>query len=65
MEKQYNNNSENVQQEGETVLFSFRLLSEEEQRIAYAVLSGMQLQKQLDSQHETQERLSDPSISKI
>lgn len=42
----------NFQKEGEAVLFGFRLLSEEEQRIAYAILSGMQLQKQLDFQHE-------------
>lgn len=42
----------NIQKEGEAVLFGFRLLSEEEQRIAYAILSGMQLQKQLDIQHE-------------
>ena len=42
----------NIQKEGEAVLFGFRLLSEEEQRIAYAILSGMQLQKQLDFQHE-------------
>lgn len=41
-----------IQKEGEAVLFGFRLLSEEEQRIAYAILSGMQLQKQLDFQHE-------------
>lgn len=42
----------NIQKEGEAVLFGFRLLSEEEQLIAYAILSGMQLQKQLDFQHE-------------
>lgn len=42
----------NIQKEGEAVLFGFRLLSEEEQRIAYAILNGMRLQKQLDFQHE-------------
>lgn len=47
------NQTKNIQKEGEAVLFGFRLLSEDEQRIAYAVLSGMQLQKQLDFQHET------------
>lgn len=46
------NQTRNIQKEGEAVLFGFRLLSEEEQRIAYAILSGMQLQKQLDFQHE-------------
>lgn len=46
------NQTRNIQKEGEAVLFGFRLLSEEEQRIAYAILSGMQLQKKLDFQHE-------------
>lgn len=46
------NQTRDIQKEGEAVLFGFRLLSEEEQRIAYAILSGMQLQKQLDFQHE-------------
>lgn len=37
-------------QEGASVLRFFRLLTDEEQRIAYAILEGMQLQKALDSQ---------------
>lgn len=40
---------ESIQKEGSALLFGFRLLSEDEQRIAYAVLEGMRLQKQLDS----------------
>jgi len=37
-------------QEGVNILRFFRLLSDEEQRIAYAILEGMRLQKDLDSQ---------------
>lgn len=40
----------NVKSEGGAILQIFRLLSAEEQRIAYAVLEGMRLQKDLDSQ---------------
>lgn len=40
----------NVRNEGSAILQFFRLLTDEEQRIAYAVLEGMQLQKALDSQ---------------
>ena len=47
-----NQKTENFQKEGCALLFGFRLLSEEEQRIAYAVLEGMKLQKQLDSQRK-------------
>lgn len=36
--------------EAETVIRAFRLLSGEEQRIAYAVLEGMNLQKKLEEQ---------------
>ncbi len=46
--------SESIQKEGSALLFGLRLLSEEEQRIAYAVLEGMKLQKQLDSQKANQ-----------
>ncbi len=41
-----------VSGEGGVVLQIFRLLNDEEQRIAYAVLEGMRLQKALDSQHK-------------
>mgnify|MGYP001073083518 FL=1 len=37
-------------QEGAQVLAFLRMLGTEEQRIAYAVLEGMRLQKNLDSQ---------------
>ncbi len=40
--------------EGVSVLRFFRLLSDEEQRIAYAILEGMRLQKDLDSQARTE-----------
>jgi len=40
----------NIQDEGRALLFGLRLLNEDEQRIAYAVLEGMRLQKRLDSQ---------------
>ncbi len=40
-------------QEGVNILQIFRLLSNEEQRIAYAVLEGMRLQKDLDSQNQS------------
>ena len=36
------------QQEGSAILLSFRLLSEDEQKIAYAILEGMRLQRNLD-----------------
>lgn len=39
-----------INSEGGAILQIFRLLSDEEQRIAYAVLEGMRLQKDLDSQ---------------
>ena len=38
--------------EGAAVLRLFRLLSGEDQRIAYAVLEGMQLQQKLDAQRK-------------
>lgn len=40
--------------EGASVLQFFRLLTDEEQRIAYAILKGMRLQKGLDSQGKEQ-----------
>ena len=42
----------NVRNEGCAILQFFRLLTDEEQRIAYAVLEGMRLQKALDSQNQ-------------
>lgn len=42
----------NIKCEGSAILQFFRLLSNEEQRIAYAVLEGMRLQKDLDSQSQ-------------
>lgn len=41
---------EKIQKEGSALLFGMRLLSEEEQRVVFALLEGMKLQKQLDSQ---------------
>lgn len=46
----------NIQKEGKALLFGFRLLTEEEQRIVYAILEGMQLQKQLDAQRTNKEQ---------
>lgn len=40
----------NANGEGGAILQIFRLLTDEEQRIAYAILEGMRLQKALDSQ---------------
>lgn len=40
----------NIKGESGAILQIFRLLSDEEQRIAYAILEGMRLQKALDSQ---------------
>lgn len=40
-------------QEGVNILRVFRALGDEEQRIAYAVLEGMRLQKDLDSQQQS------------
>ena len=42
-----------INSEGGAILQIFRLLSDEEQRIAYAVLEGMRLQKDLDSQKQS------------
>lgn len=41
---------QSINSEGGAILQIFRLLSDEEQRIVYAVLEGMRLQKDLDSQ---------------
>lgn len=43
--------AKNVEGEGGAILQVFRLLSDEEQRIAYAILEGMRLQKDLASQN--------------
>ena len=40
--------------EGGMILQFFRVLSGEEQRIAYAILGGMRLQKDLDAQNRDQ-----------
>lgn len=40
-------------QEGVNILRVFRALEDEEQRIAYAILEGMRLQKALDSQEQS------------
>ncbi len=42
--------------EAETVIRAFRLLSGEEQRIAYAVLEGMNLQKKLEEQRNLKQQ---------
>lgn len=46
--------SQDKKTEGTSVLQILRLLSNEEQRIAYAILEGMRLQKTLDSQGQKQ-----------
>lgn len=43
--------AKDINDEGGAILQVFRLLTPEEQRIACAVLDGMQLQKLLDAQH--------------
>lgn len=42
----------NIQKEGSALLFGLRLLTTEEQQIAYALLEGMRLQKKLDAQRK-------------
>lgn len=37
-------------QEAAAILYALRLLNNEDQRIAYAILQGMSLQKRLDEQ---------------
>lgn len=44
--------AKNINGEGGAILQIFRYLSAEEQRIACAILDGMDLQKQLDSQRQ-------------
>lgn len=44
----------NINSEGGAILQIFRLLNDEEQRIAYAILEGMRLQKSLDTQYQQQ-----------
>ena len=46
----YRQCGKSINSEGGAILQIFRLLSDEEQRIAYAVLEGMRLQKDLNSQ---------------
>ena len=43
---------ENIKAEGVRMLQFLRALGTEDQRIAYAVLEGMQLQKQFDAQRK-------------
>jgi len=50
--------AKNVNGEGGAILQVFRHLSAEEQRIACAILDGMQLQRQLDTQKQVQETAS-------
>lgn len=44
----HNVEARDFQQEGSAILLGFRLLSEDEQKIAYAILEGMRLQRNLD-----------------
>ncbi len=48
--------AKDINGEGGAILQIFRLLTSEEQRIACAVLDGMQLQKQLDAQRINKEQ---------
>ncbi len=48
-------NLENIKAEGVRMLQFLRALGTEDQRIAYAILEGMQLQKQLDAQRKEAE----------
>lgn len=45
-------NDKRVRSEGGIMLQAFRVLSAEEQRIAFAVLEGMRLQQTLDAQRK-------------
>lgn len=47
--------------EGAAILKVFRLLSPEEQRIACAILDGMRLQKQLDTQRKKSNKTAEES----
>lgn len=54
MEKQKNYMiAKSINSESYTILQALRSLTNEEQRIAYAILEGMQLQKTLDGQRNT------------
>ena len=44
-----------IRKEGNAILFGLRLMSEEEQKIAYAMLEGMRLQQTLDAQRKADE----------
>ena len=50
--------AKNIDGEGGAILQVFRHLSAEEQRIACAILDGMQLQRQLDAQKQEQTVIS-------
>lgn len=50
--------AKNIDGEGGAILQVFRHLSAEEQRIACAILDGMQLQRQLDAQKQEQTAIS-------
>lgn len=45
-----------IHDEGKAILFGLRLMTEEEQKIAYAMLEGMRLQQTLDAQRKADER---------
>lgn len=47
--------------EGAAILQVFRLLTPEEQRIACAILDGMRLQKQLDTQRKKPNKTAEES----
>lgn len=41
-----------IRKEWNAILFGLRLMTEEEQKIAFAILEGMRLQKSLDAQKQ-------------
>lgn len=45
-----------IYEEGNAILFGIRLMTEEEQKIAYAMLEGMRLQQTLDAQRKADEQ---------
>ncbi len=50
--------AKDINNEGGAILRVFRLLTPEEQRIACAVLDGMQLQKRLDAQYAKEKEVA-------
>lgn len=54
-------NKTNIQKEGSALLFGLRLMTEEEQKIAFAMLEGMRLQKSLDAQRQRPQRETQPA----